>query len=512
MSQTTFARAATVLVMVSMLALSALPAPVVASETTESDETVETTEPEPVEPIEPAPSTESAEPETTEPDTAEPDTAEADTAEADESVEPIEPVAPVTPPEPAAPPAPPGATFTPVTRIDVVRDLVFPIVGTTRYWSGFGDCRDRCTREHHGVDIMTYGWKGLPVVAAHSGTVTKITDDEGNAGCSIRIRSRDRWETRYLHLNNDEPGTDSAGFSCVAPGIEVGTRVDAGQLIGWVGDSGNSEGTQPHLHFELRNRSGYPIDPYKSLRKSDKVTYEWLPTDIAAASIVLSQANQAEGASYVFVVTREDFQKIVVSEVMASILQAPLIVIDQENPQPAVDEIARLNPSRILVLTDDKPAWLMERMADRAMMVETAAVPGLPLAPINKLFVELDMPEVEPNIPDRFATVIAGRVDRIWRSHQDEYSAFIDRHRSVVLVDTSWANRNLGQRSKNSPGRNADRDLLWWTTGNGWIPTMTLHQIPDPGFAYLTERQATPWNLTFLGSLAEAPPMPVWKG
>jgi hypothetical protein len=214
----------------------------------------------------------------------------------------------------------------------------------------------------------------------------------------------------------------------------------------------------------------------------------------------------------VFVVTQEDFPKIVASEVMASILQAPLIVIDRNNPQSAIDEIVRLNPSRILILTNDKPVWLMERMADKAIMVETAAVPGLLLAPINKFFVELDMPEVEPNILDRFATIIAGRVDRIWRSHQDEYSAFIERHRSVVLVDTSWANRNLGQRSKNSPGRNADRDLLWWNTGNGWIPTMTLHQIPDPGFAYLTERQATPWSLAFLGSLAEAPPMPVWKG
>jgi murein DD-endopeptidase MepM/ murein hydrolase activator NlpD len=497
MSRTTFARAAVVIVMVAMLGLSALPVPVVASETTESEETVETTEPEPVEPIEPAPPAEPVEPVTVEPV---------------EPIEPLEPVEPVEPVAPPGPPAPPGATFIPVIRIDVVRDLVFPIVGTTRYWSGFGDCRDRCTREHHGVDIMTYGWKGLPVVAAHAGTVTKITDDEGNAGCSIRIRSRDRWETRYLHLNNDTPGTDSAGYNCVAPGIKVGTRVDAGQLIGWVGDSGNSEKTQPHLHFELRNRSGYPIDPYRSLRKADKVTYEWLSPDTAAASIVLSQANQTDGASYVFVVTREDFPKIVASEVLASILQAPLIVIDQMNPQPALDEISRLKPSRILVLTDDKPEWLMERMDDKAMMVETAAVPGLPVAPINELGVELDIPEVVPDIPDRFATIISGRVDRIRRSHQDEYSAFVERHRSVVLVDTRWANRNLGQRSKNSPGRNADRDLLWWNTGDGWIPTMTLHQIPEPGFAYLTERQATPWNLTFLGSFAEAPPMPVWKG
>ena len=128
------------------------------------------------------------------------------------------------------------------------------------------------------------------------------------------------------------------------------------------------------------------------------------------------------------------------------------------------------------------------------------------------MFAELELPELEPNIPDRFATFIAGRVDRIYRSRQDEYSSFIETHRSIVLVDTEWANRNLGEASKNSPGRHADRDLLWWNTGNGWIPTMTLHQIPVQGFAYVTERQATPWNLAFLGSFAEAPPVPVWKG
>ena len=401
--------------------------------------------------------------------------------------------------------------FTPVKRYDVVRALVFPVVGVTKYWSSFGDCRDNCKREHHGVDILTYGWKGLPVVAAHAGTITKVTYDEGNAGCSVRIRARNRWETRYLHLNSDTPGTDEIGYACVAPGIEVGAWVEAGQLIGWMGDSGNAENTVPNMHFELRNRSGYPIDPYRSLKRSRKIVYEWLPSDASAASIVLSMANHADGAPITFVVSKEDAHTLEQSEVSASVLQAPVIVVDPEDPQPAFDEISRLASDRVIVFSDDDPTWLIEHLGSRAMLVETAALPAAPRSPMIFAPASVEIPAIEPNTPDSFATIIAGRVDRIWRSRQDEYQTFIQSHRSLVLVGGRWANRYLGEKSWNSPGKHADNNLLWWNTGDGWIGTETLEDVPDFGFAYLTERRATPWTLAFLGSLAEAPPMPLWR-
>ncbi|NHZ70658.1 MAG: hypothetical protein GWP18_03365, partial [Proteobacteria bacterium] len=70
---------------------------------------------------------------------------------------------------------------------------------------------------------------------------------------------------------------------------------------------------------------------------------------------------------------------------------------------------------------------------------------------------------------------------------------------------------NLGTRLRNRPSRNADRSLLWWSTAEGWIGTASLEDIPDSGVAYLTERMATPWTLTFLESLTRNPPMPVWR-
>jgi murein DD-endopeptidase MepM/ murein hydrolase activator NlpD len=472
MSRTTYARRALCIAMVAILGVVALPVQAEGTEPTDPPPAAETPEPEP----EPAPTDE-----------------------------------PAAPAKPKEPPKPPGATFTPVKRIDVVKKLVFPVVGITRYWSGFGDCRDGCTREHHGIDIMTYDWKGLPVVAATSGTVTKVTYNEGNPGCSIRIRSRDGWETRYLHLNNDVPGSDQVGHPCPAPGIGVGTKVEAGQVIGWIGDSGNAEKTQAHLHFELRNRSGYPIDPYRSLKKSAKVVYEWLSPDPSTASIALSEANQPDGAPYAFLVSSADVHRLEQSETAAAIYRAPLIVIDMDNPQPALNEIARLNPSRLLMFTDDTPAWLLENLKTNATLVETAALPTDTTIPIEGLHAGMDEPMVEPNTPDRFATIIAGRVDKIWRSRQDEYATFTEDHRSLVLTDSRWASRSLGEESWNSPGRHADGKLLWWHTGDGWVGTRTVLSPPAPGFAYLTERRATPWNLAFLGSLAELPPMPLWR-
>ncbi len=53
----------------------------------------------------------------------------------------------------------------------------------------------------------------------------------------------------------------------VAPGVELGSHGQAGQLIGWVGDSGNAEGTTPHTHFELRS-DGRPMNPYSTSQEA----------------------------------------------------------------------------------------------------------------------------------------------------------------------------------------------------------------------------------------------------
>jgi hypothetical protein len=402
------------------------------------------------------------------------------------------------------------STFTPVVRYSVKRRLVFPVVGQARFWSGFGGCRDNCTREHHGIDIITYGWKGLPVVAAHDGTVVGVTYDEGNPGCSVRIRGRDRWETRYYHLNNDLPGTDEVGAPCPAAGIEVGTQVRAGQIIGYIGDSGNAETTVPHLHFELRNRSGYPIDPYRSLRAAERISYEWLPADAQASSIILSQATHPESARVIIVVPKDEIDRLGAGEASATILEAPLIAVDRDDPLPALEEIRRLAPERIVGMSDANAEWLSETLRPLAPIVAIDPIPDPddvtpPLEPADAATATVITPI------DRFTTLVAGVVDRIRNSRRPAFEEFIVDHRSIVLTTERWAPTRIGVRSGSSPGKYADPAVLWWPTGDGWVATETIEEAPPPGFPYVTARRLVPSTLTFLGSLAERPPSPIWR-
>lgn len=120
-------------------------------------------------------------------------------------------------------------------------------------------------RRHAGNDLMAP--KMTEVYAAADGIVTVI-DTSRLAGRYIEIEHQGGWSTRYIHLNNDDPGTDngSADWSLtVVEGLQVGSRVETGQHIGYVGDSGNAEGAGSHTHFEIAF-DGSEIDPYDYLR------------------------------------------------------------------------------------------------------------------------------------------------------------------------------------------------------------------------------------------------------
>ena len=148
-----------------------------------------------------------------------------------------------------------------------VRALRFPVEGPVTYRDDFGEARSG-GRRHEGNDLM--GRKLQPLLATTDGTVTWLRTDDGRSGNALAITDADGWVHWYLHVNNDSPGTDDGRNPpewAFAPGIALKATVRAGQRVGYLGDSGNAEGTGPHLHFELhRPDHGGAVSPYASLR------------------------------------------------------------------------------------------------------------------------------------------------------------------------------------------------------------------------------------------------------
>jgi len=135
--------------------------------------------------------------------------------------------------------------------------MVFPVAGENHFTDTYD--APRGGRLHEATDIIAP--KMTPVVAAADGTVGWMS----STCCSMELIHDDGYQSWYIHLNNDTPGTDDGQGWGFAPGIVSGVRVSAGQLIGWVGDSGNAENVAPHLHFQLHYPNGTRFNPYESL-------------------------------------------------------------------------------------------------------------------------------------------------------------------------------------------------------------------------------------------------------
>jgi len=177
----------------------------------------------------------------------------------------------------------------------ILRPITFPVNGPSSFRDDFGDPRESGTREHLGVDIIAD--KLTPVVAAVDGRVVYVVSPQASWGYSISIQDSEGYTYRYLHLNNDTPGTDDGNggeVNAYAPGIREGVMVTKGQHVGWVGDSGNAENTISHLHFEIRKPDRSAINPYPSLVEAARTSLFSASIRVGVATPV---ANHADGAS-----------------------------------------------------------------------------------------------------------------------------------------------------------------------------------------------------------------------
>jgi murein DD-endopeptidase MepM/ murein hydrolase activator NlpD len=99
------------------------------------------------------------------------------------------------------------------------------------------------TRMHSGVDFGLP--QGSPIKAAGSGTVVQA-GRAGGYGIAVRIKHQKGYETLYAHMSR------------MASGMKPGAQVNQGQIIGYVGSTGQATG--PHLHYEIRVK-GKPVNP-----------------------------------------------------------------------------------------------------------------------------------------------------------------------------------------------------------------------------------------------------------
>lgn len=151
--------------------------------------------------------------------------------------------------------------------------LVFPIVAAASYTDDFGDPRP--SGGHQANDIMAA--KRSPVVAVESGRIVKYRRSSA-AGCMLYLYGRSGTTYMYIHLNNDRTLRNDNRGGCrngiaYARGLQSNQRVRAGQLIAYVGDSGDADGIASHLHFELHPNGGRAVSPYKHLRRAHKHLY-----------------------------------------------------------------------------------------------------------------------------------------------------------------------------------------------------------------------------------------------
>jgi len=173
-------------------------------------------------------------------------------------------VAAATVPAPAVPAlvarAPAGGDEDPLNGL-TARHLLIPVKGFPRKALRDNFDERRGLRPHEALDIMAP--RGTPVVAADDGRVAKLSRSVAGGIAIYQFDPDERFTYYYAHLDH------------YASGLVEGARVKRGEVIGFVGTTGNAPANAPHLHFTVfrlgadkRWWQGKAVNPYAFLNES----------------------------------------------------------------------------------------------------------------------------------------------------------------------------------------------------------------------------------------------------
>jgi len=141
------------------------------------------------------------------------------------------------------------------------RALQFPVDGVRPETVQDTFLDGRSGRRHEALDIMAP--RGTPVVAVDDGRIAKLFTSKPGGLTIYQYDPAERLAYYYAHLDR------------YAPGIKQGNKVKRGQVVGYVGSTGNARAEAPHLHFTVYALppgkqwwKGVAINPFEKLATS----------------------------------------------------------------------------------------------------------------------------------------------------------------------------------------------------------------------------------------------------
>jgi len=167
---------------------------------------------------------------------------------------------PVPPGAGLSTPGTPGSSFPPVAPADVAalraKSPAVPVAGVAKekLVDSFDDARG-ASRRHNAIDIVAP--RNTPVVATTDGRVLKLHNSTAGGLTIYATDASSRYIFLYGHLDSYRPG------------LMEGAAVKRGEIIGFVGTTGNANPTGPHLHFAITRSDnvrewwkGTPLNPF----------------------------------------------------------------------------------------------------------------------------------------------------------------------------------------------------------------------------------------------------------